>query len=141
MPLQMQETLQLWDVFKFDDIFEVVISQLVESEIDACPEEKLDMLASKMVEIQYTCISQTAEVTDLAEQYLDFGVLTPKNRNDLLHIAHATVSGCTWIASWNFKHFVNFKTMNRVNGVHLFLGYNPVKIATPSMILGELDNE
>lgn len=67
--------------------------------------------------------------------YLDTSVI------NYLDAPHATVNGCQRIVSWNLKHFVNFRTMDRVNAVHLVTGYHPVKIATPSMILGELEND
>jgi len=38
-------------------------------------------------------------------------------------------------------HFVNFKTMDLVNAVNLVEGYDPIRIASPSMFLGELDHE
>lgn len=139
MPQQMLDTLKLWDVFIDNEVFDVVISQVVEQEIFDCPEPKLSVLLQKLSEIPYSLVSQTPEITELTELYIDYGVLNEKNRNDLLHIAHATVNGCRLITSWNFKHFVNFKTMDKVNGAHLILGYNPVKIATPSMIMGELE--
>lgn len=141
MPSQMQDTLKLWDVFVVGNVFDVVISDIVEHEIQACPEPKLSFFVEKMAEIRYTVVTQTDEITTLARQYVEYGVLNLKNLNDLLHIAHATVSGCQKITSWNFKHFVNYKTMDRVNAVHLIAGYNPVKIASPTMILGELENE
>ncbi len=91
-----------------------------------------------MAEIECVLVSETKEITGLADRYLEFGLLSQKEYYDLLHIAHATVNGCKWIISWNFKHFVNFKTMDLVNAVNLVEGYDPIRIASPPMILGEL---
>ena len=141
MPQQMQDTLAFWDVLGAGEKFEVVFSDVLEREIRDCSEPKQDYLLRKMAEIPSAFISLTDEIVALANSYLDFGVLSAKNRGDLLHIACATVSGCKLIVSWNFKHFVNYKTMDRVNAVHLISGYDPVRIATPSMIMGELSYE
>ena len=141
MPSQMKDTLDLWEVFVSGYRFEVMISGVVEREILASPETKRIVLLEKMSDIDYDVIPTTESVIQLANHYGEFGVLSPKSRDDLLHIAHATIGECQMIASWNFKHFVNYKTMDRVNAVNLMDGYNPIRIATPSMIMGELDNE
>ena len=141
MPQQMQDTVDLWDIFSSDERFEVTISGVVEREIKASPEEKRKVLFDEIAKIRLTFLPTTMEVVNLSERYLEFGILSPKSRDDLFHIAHATVHGCQMIASWNFKHFVNFKTMDCVNAVNLIEGYAPIKIASPSMILGEIGNE
>lgn len=141
MPQQMRDTLKLWDVFIEGNRFEVVISEVVEREVLACPMPKLTMLMNKLAEVRYVLIRRTPEILDLAEHYADFGVLSKNYFSDLLHIAHATAGGCKLIVSWNFKHFVNYKTMDRVSAVNLVQGYDAIRIATPSMIMGELENE
>jgi len=67
--------------------------------------------------------------------YLQYNVLSKKNMVDLAHIACAVSNDCDYIISWNFKHFVNIKTINRVNAVNLLLGYREIKIISPSMLL------
>ncbi len=141
LPEKMQDSLALWDIFVSDPRFEIVLSEVVDEEIQSCYEPKRSRLLEKMAEIDCTLVSETKEITDLANRYLEFGLLSQKEYYDLLHIAHATVHGCKWIISWNFKHFVNFKTMDLVNAVNLVEGYDPVRIASPSMLLGELDSQ
>lgn len=141
LPEKMQESLDLWNVFVSSDRFEVVLSEIVYEELHACYEPKRSRLLEKLAEIEFQIVSETDEITALANRYLEFDILSQKDFYDLLHIAHATVNGCKWIISWNFKHFVNFKTMDRVNAVNLIEEYDPVKIASPPMLLGELENE
>ena len=141
MPQHMQDTVDLWECFVSGERFEVVISEVVEREILACSTPKRDILVNRMAEVRYSLIRRTSEILDLTNCYVEFGVLSKNNLNDLSHIAHATVSGCKLILSWNFKHFVNYKTMDRVNAVNLLQGYDAVRIASPSMIMGELANE
>ncbi len=50
-------------------------------------------------------------------------------------MALATIVGCELITSWNFKHFVNLKTINKVQTVNKLLGYKEVLILPPLMIL------
>jgi hypothetical protein len=69
-------------------------------------------------------------------------VLTAKSQDDLRHIAIATTNQCDYIASWNFKHFVNINVINRVNAVNRLNGYGDVLILPPTMLLGlEDENE
>ena len=141
LPEKMQDSLTLWDVFATNDRFEIVLSETVDEELQSCYEPKRSLLLEKLAEIEFQLVSETKEVTVLADRYAEFGVLSQRDYYDLLHIAHATVNGCKWIISWNFKHFVNFKTMDLVNAVNLIEGYDPIKIASPPMLLGELINE
>ena len=141
LPEKMRDTLALWNIFIANERFEVVLSETVDEELQRCYEPKRGQLLDKLAEIEFRVVTETQEITDLADRYADFGVLSPNDYYDLLHIAHATVSGCKLIVSWNFKHFVNFKTMDLVNAVNLVEGYDPIRIVSPSMLLGEFENE
>lgn len=141
MPQQMQDTLDLWELFITGSLFEVVLSEIVHEELQACYEPKRTRLIEKLSELDYELVAETEEVIALVGAYVEFEVLPLKHYYDLLHIAHATASHCKLILSWNFKHFVNFRTMDRVNAVNLVYGYDPIRIVSPSMLLGELDYE
>ncbi len=142
-PEKMQDTIALWnalakETFLDESVVEVVISRVVLQEIADCPDPKRSFMVNELRRIKREIISKTEEATILAEKYITHGVLSRKHFNDLLHIALASLNRCNIVASWNFKHFVNFKTMDDVNAVHLIEGYEPIRIASPSMILGEL---
>ena len=47
----------------------------------------------------------------------------------------ATIFNCELIISWNFKHFVNIKTISKVQAVNKLLGYREVLILPPSMMI------
>lgn len=141
-PERMSDTIALWELFiQSQGKHDLVISKIVLQEIAECPEPKRSFMVNQMKMLQLEVVSRTDEITILANKYIEHGVLSRKHFNDLLHIGHAVVNGCNLIASWNFKHFVNYKTMDGVNAVHLLEGYDPVRIASPSMILGELGYE
>lgn len=50
-------------------------------------------------------------------------------------MAVATFFDCDLIVSWNFKHFVNIKTISKVQAVNKLLGYREILILPPSMML------
>lgn len=76
-------------------------------------------------------------VRELAYFYLENNVLMKKSIDDLTHIAAATLNDCRYIVSWNFKHFVNPKTINAVNAINITLNLPQIGIFSPTMMLGD----
>ncbi len=69
---------------------------------------------------------------------------SPINSNDLNWIASyiwgiaaATVASVDVLASWNFRHMVNFRRIRQYNEVNRRMGYPPLDIRTPE----ELGND
>ncbi len=90
-------------------------------------------------QINYTVLESKDEIRDLAKEYIDKGVLTPKSYDDANHIATATVNGCDLIVSWNFKHIVKYKTFMGVNGINKFYGYQEISLISPYELVEEED--
>ncbi len=122
--------------FKERQDIEVVISDLVIREISKCSEPKLSFLLGELAQLDYTLVKVTEDEKGLADIYLQNGVLREKSLDDLTHIAIATLNDCRYIVSWNFKHFVNPKTIKAVNATNLSLNLPQVDIYSPSMMLG-----
>jgi predicted nucleic acid-binding protein len=133
-PEKMDDTQELWKLLQQDE-YEIIISNVTLEELEGCNTEKRDILAKYMELINYSFALITLQEDELAEKYLIYNVLSEKNRTDLTHIACAVLNDCDYIISWNFKHFVNIKTINKVNAVNLLLGYREIKIISPSMLL------
>lgn len=74
------------------------------------------------------------EAIELADRYAAHGILPPKFRNDMLHIAIATVSNADVVASWNFRHIVRFDKIQLFNAVNIESGYKPIAIHSPREI-------
>ena len=129
-----EDTLSLWTSIQTGE-YEVYISQVVVLEVDACPEPKRSFLGSKLKAIPYTLLTETDEVTELANQYLDAGILRQKSFDDCQHIAYACVYNCDMVVSWNFKHLVNVKTISGVKSVNARAGYKEMPIYTPTMLI------
>lgn len=136
VPEKMRETQELWAQFKERKDIEVVISDLVLREISKCSEPKLSFLLDELAQLDYTLASVTEDEKSLADIYLQNGVLREKSLDDLTHIAIATLNECRYIVSWNFKHFVNPKTIKAVNAINLSMNLSQVDIFPPSMMLG-----
>jgi predicted nucleic acid-binding protein len=82
--------------------FSLFLSELSDAEVQDAPEEV------KKIYLEFrNCANRilefSAEATELADAYLDHGILTPNYRNDALHIALATVAGADVLVSLEFQ--------------------------------------
>ena len=133
-PEKMRDTHDFWQELKKGKYI-VAISDLTIAELTKCPEPKRSRLFQFLNQIDYEEVQETQEAIALADGYLKYGVLNQKSRDDCRHIAIATIVGCKYIVSWNFKHFVNIKTINKVQAVNKLLDYSEISILPPSMML------
>ena len=89
--------------------------------------------------------SDVAEVSEhaleLRDAYLRSRIVSPKFSDDALHVAAATVSGCSLIVSWNFKHIVHFQKIPLYNAINTILGYPPIAIFSPLEVIRYEDEE
>ena len=60
-------------------------------------------------------VQVTPEMQELADAYLQRGIVTRKDEDDALHIASATVCNADIVVSRNFKHIVHFEKIQRFN--------------------------
>ncbi len=121
----------------FDQIkkgeFSIVTSPVVIDEISLAPIEvkRLYKNLQQFVEV----IEISNEVLDLRDAYLRAKIVTKKYSNDALHVAFATISECSIIVSWNFKHIVNFEKITLYNAINLINGYKQVAIHSPMEVI------
>lgn len=139
-PEKMQDTLSLWELFR-QGIYEVYVSDIVFREIDRCSEEKLNILLDYLYQIEYHEVETDSNTIELAEKFIDFGILKKKSFDDCQHIAAAILAGCDVIISWNFKHIVNVKTVKGVKVITTLEGYKDLLIYPPSALLEEGDDD
>jgi predicted nucleic acid-binding protein len=137
-PERMAETHRLWEKIKAGE-FDVVISSVVEVEINRCEDAKKDTLLDFLDEIEYNVVEIDDRAVEIASRFVDLGILRQKNLNDCRHIAAAIISGCDIIVSWNFKHMVNYKTIMGVKAVTALEGYDDLLIYAPSSLIGGED--
>ena len=136
----MADTLALWNSVKSNK-YNALISDITFEELSKCSEPKKSLLNQYLNEFDFENPVETDESGELLLRYLQYEVLSEKNRDDLRHIALATVLVCDIIVSWNFKHFVNINIINKVQAVNQLYGYPAIKILPPSMIIGGNNDE
>ena len=128
----MTDTLVLWNEINAFDVF---ISDVMIEELERCAEPKRSTLYNFLSDVDIIRVEETEEAVALTNKYLEYGVFKEKNRDDCRHIALATVNECDYIVSWNFKHFVNVNTINKVQAVNKLMGYREIKIIPPPMLI------
>lgn len=112
----------------------LVLSTLTVQELTAAPEKVRGHLA-RVPETWIEILQLDAEATELAEAYIEAGVISSKMRADAQHIAMATVARVDVLVSWNFKHIVNLQRIHGYNAVNLRRGYPLTEIRTPREVL------
>jgi len=113
-----------------------IISDTVLEELERAPKEvreKLNEIPDKFVEK----FNITDEIRNLTEQYMKQKIVSPKYRDDALHIATATIINVDVLVSWNFKHIVNFNRIRQFNSINILEGYKELEIRTPQEVLDE----
>lgn len=117
--------------------FDLFISPVTILEILKSPPWLLSQIVRFMESLEFIEIPENEEADKLANIYAERGVLNIKNLDDLIHIAYATVARCDYIVSWNFKHFVNIITIERVKRVNQSQGFVNPLICSPYFFTGE----
>jgi hypothetical protein len=107
----------------------LVVSDVTAGEVAMAPEPIRDLF-SEFIETA-SVLHVTSEDMELLGAYESHRILGPRFRNDMLHIAVATVGEVDVVVSWNFKHIVRLDKIRLFNGVNLELGYRPLSIYSP----------
>ena len=125
---------EVWSNGLFEDFrvgrFIPVVSSVVATEIEDAP-EAVQGAYEELLALSAEFLLVDDEALDLADAYLERGVLTPKFYDDATHIALATLAGVDIVVSWNFRHIVRFDKIRLFNAVNIEQGYKPVQIYSP----------
>ena len=123
-----------WSNGLFMDIkngfFKVATSDIVIAELYNAPK----MVKQKYRELfEYDVIKFEIDsnVEMLTDAYLGHKILTQKFKNDMVHIALATVHNADILVSWNFKHIVHFDKIAKFNAVNIEYGFRQLTIHSP----------
>lgn len=125
---------QPWSIGLMKDFrlgnYKAVISDLTYQEISNAPETVKQSLA-ELINYSPEILPITEEALELAELYLSRNILTPKYRDDGIHIALASLANVDVVVSWNFKHIVHFDKIRLFNAVNIEQGIKTISIHSP----------
>ena len=111
-----------------------IISDLLDIELERAPERVKNLLYQYPDDF-FERVSLTNEAKELGEFYVKENVVGPTSIEDCYHIAIATINNVDVLASWNFKHIVNFTRLKGYNAVNLKNGYNLLEIRNPKDLI------
>ncbi|HSP64147.1 MAG TPA: type II toxin-antitoxin system VapC family toxin [Pyrinomonadaceae bacterium] len=112
----------------------LVVSEVIRKEIQGAPAKVKELFDAMLVSAEVADV--TSDALRLRQAYLNAGILGPQWSDDALHVALATITGCTMIVSWNFKHIVHYQKIPLYNTVNVRQGYNAIFIYSPLEVVG-----
>lgn len=114
---------------------EASVSDVVLREISRAPAVRRVQLQRLVDDIKPSVLELSEPAQDLAEKYLEEGIIPRRYEDDARHVAIALVNGLDCVISWNFRHLVRPATRRRINAVNRLLGYPEIDIASPEEVL------
>ena len=113
--------------------------------VDELEETKAEPKRSKMLapitKFNISVLDYSDEAQDLADIYINEGVIPANKKLDSLHISVATVNGLQYIFSFNFQHINRVKTKTMTSLINAREGYKPITITVPSEMVERGENE
>jgi hypothetical protein len=123
-----------WSLGLMDDfrsgVYVAVLSDVTGAEVALAPPRVRDLHA-EIAGMAEEVLPVTREALEVTTRYAERGVLGPRYRNDMLHIALASITEVDVLVSWNFRHIVRLDKIRLFNGVNIELGYRPLAIRSP----------
>lgn len=110
----------------------LVVSDLTVDELRDAPADAHEVMDASILP-RAERVPLTTEVLDLADQYVESGVVTRPRHADARHIAAATVAGADVLASWN-RRIVNWERVRRHREVNRMMGYGPIDACDPRAV-------
>ena len=138
-PQYKADTLQLFAEIKsgkFKPFTSGYVIQELKAAIDTQSEKRLNLIKEYDIEI----ISASSDIEQLANVYIETGIIPKKHEMDALHIAAATVAGLDLVVSLNFRHIVKHKTIIETEIINAREGFKRVFIHTPAEVTDYVEN-
>ena len=120
--------------------FLLTVSTVVRRELLEAP-ARVRGLYQEMLPMIDLMVDISEEAVRLSEAYLKARIVTPKSADDAAHVALATVSNCSAIVSWNFRHIVHFQKIPLYNAVNALHGYRNIAICSPQEVIDYEDKD
>jgi hypothetical protein len=117
-------------------LFLPYISTIVLDEIALAPAGQTARMMREINKLTPPTLKLTEESEQLAQRYLQAGVIPAKKQDDARHVAIATVAGLEIVVSWNHRHIANERKRVLFNEVNRLAGYGQVlTIHTPFEVM------
>ena len=114
----------------------LVLSAVIAGELESATEAAravLDTVPREHKEF----LEPSGEAEELADRYIAAGAVGASMRPVAQHVACATLARVDALASWNYRHLVNYYRIHRFNAVNRELRQPRLEIHEPRAVLGE----
>ena len=119
-----------------EGIFVPYISTVVLQEIALAEASAAAQMVAEINKLTPLALEPSEESEELADAYLEAGIIPLKKRDDARHVAIATVAGLEIVVSWNHRHLANERKSDLYNAVNRLAGYEQVlAIHTPFEVM------
>lgn len=98
-------------------LFLPCISDVVAEEIRQPPAEIQQPILQQLSNVKPVLLPLPAEVDELAQRFLDEGIVPARRFGDARHVACALVNELDLLVSWNYRHIANVRKAEAFNAV------------------------
>jgi hypothetical protein len=109
-------------------IFLPYVSTVVLQEVALAEASAAAQMVCEINKLTPLALEPSEESEELAEAYLEAGIIPLKKRDDARHVAIATVAGLAIVVSWNHRHLANERKSALYNAVNRLAGYEQVLV-------------
>jgi predicted nucleic acid-binding protein len=114
---------------------EAFTSNAVIDEIIKAPEPKRGYMLELITSNAIAVLEVDQAAYELADLYIEMGVIPARFRFDGIHIATAAIHGMDCIVSLNFHHINKLKTKTATEIIHRMKGYSNPYICSPMEVI------
>ncbi|MFL5382105.1 MAG: type II toxin-antitoxin system VapC family toxin [Longimicrobiaceae bacterium] len=111
--------------------FEMVTSSVVREELERGPLEAKAAWLTLINDVRVLEIE--SQIPEIVSAYLKFKLMPP---GDAHHLAFASLYGCEYLLTWNFRHLANPNKSVHIQWMNQRLGLFVPRILAPSELLG-----
>ena len=110
-------------------------SLAVLEELEQAPSPKKEQMIALISSHDITVWDVEQNAYDLADLYIEMGIIPMRFRLDSVHIAMAVINDMDCIVSLNFHHINRLKTKTATEIIHRMKGYATLNICTPMELI------
>jgi len=133
-PKSMMSATRLFFEKAAEEGYELYTSEVTIAELEKAREEVKEKSLDIIRRFGLKVAPRTIEARELAEEYVNRGMIPGKYRMDAEHIAIASVLGYDVLVSWNLAHIVKLKTKRMVQIINREKGYKVPVIIRPDEV-------
>lgn len=132
-------TIDLFENYIRKNKYKSYISDFVLFEIGKTKNDEKKVKLLKVIgdfNLNILSAEKDSEISELANNYLEQGVIPKSSETDAFHIAISVLNNINYLISWNYKHLANVNKEKKIRMINIKQNYlNELRIITPLELL------